>query len=118
LFTKFACLRQGGKGLPVATHVGNLSGSPVGQGCKAGRSGGYPRGVALLGSPVLVPVVAVGRGVGQGGVVALSVHAVASFCACPLCGSGCQISSGGGAVGARSKHRQAPCAVFLFIYHL
>lgn len=37
----------------------------------------------------------------------------APFCARPLCGSGCQISSGGGAVGARSKHRQAPCAVSL-----
>lgn len=96
--------------------------------------GGYPRGVALR---VALQLHRWGSGVAlragiaptfcaglvwlwclllvhhRGGVVVWSVHTIAPFCARPLCRSGCQISSGGGAVGARSKHRQAPCAVSL-----
>jgi hypothetical protein len=56
------CLRglpvvgRGGKGLPVATHVGNLLGSPVGLGVQGGLGGWLPTWGSPMGSPVLAPM--------------------------------------------------------------
>lgn len=47
---------MGGKGLPVATHVGNLLGSPVLWGLLGGLDRWLPTWGSPSGSPVPVPV--------------------------------------------------------------